>query len=55
MKKNKNVIVMVLFLWAGIFFMAACDGGGNGDDGNGTPPPSPPGAPTIEDIYAENR
>ena len=46
---------MVLFFCVGMFFMTACDGGGDGDDGNGTPPPSPPGAPTIEEIYAENR
>ena len=46
---------MILFLWAGLFFMTACDGGNGGDDGNGTPPPSPPSAPTIEEIYAENR
>ncbi|MCK4759481.1 MAG: FG-GAP repeat protein, partial [Candidatus Aminicenantes bacterium] len=54
MRKNKNVFFVALLLWTGIFFMAAC--GGNGvDNGDGTPPPSPPSAPTIEDIYTENR
>ncbi len=54
MRKNKSVFFVVLALWAGLFFMNAC-GGGNGTDGDGTTTPSPPGAPTIEDIYSENR
>ena len=54
MRKNKSVFFVALVLWTGIFFMAAC--GGNGvDDGDGTPPPSAPSAPTIEEIYSENR
>ncbi|MGD2246422.1 MAG: hypothetical protein PVI11_07745 [Candidatus Aminicenantes bacterium] len=54
MRRKKCVFFGILVLWAGLFFMNAC-GGGNGDDGDGTPPPSAPSAPTIEDIYSENR
>lgn len=54
MKRSKTVIFLALILGAGAFFMTAC-GGGNGGDGNGEPPPLPPGAPTIEDIFTDNR
>ncbi len=54
MKRSKTVIFLALVLGAGAFFMTAC-GGDNGGDGNGEPPPLAPNAPTIEDIYSENR
>ncbi len=43
---------MGFIVWAAMFIMTAC---GGGTDENGEPTPSPPGAPTIENIYAENR
>jgi hypothetical protein len=56
MKRNKSMIFFVLVLWTGAFFMAACDGGNGVDNGDETPPPpSAPSAPTIQDIYSENR
>ena len=55
MKRNKSMIFLALVMWAGAFFMAACDGGNGVDNGDETPPPSAPSAPTIEDIYSENR
>jgi hypothetical protein len=55
MKKNKTVIFLALVLWISAFFMAACDGGNGVDDGDGKPPPIAPSAPTIQDIYSENR
>jgi hypothetical protein len=44
-----------LVLWACAFFMTACDGGNGAEDGDETPTPSAPNAPTIEDIFSENR
>ncbi len=56
MKRNKSMIFLALVMWAGAFFMAACDGGNGVDNGDETPPPpSAPSAPTIQDIYSENR
>ncbi len=55
MKRSQTVIFLVLVLWGGIFFMTACGGGNGEEDGDQTPTPSAPNAPTIEDIYAENR
>ena len=52
MKKIKGLFVLGFFIWVAMFFMTAC---GGGTDENGEPTPSAPGAPTIEDIYAENR
>jgi hypothetical protein len=55
MKRSQTVIFLVLVLWGGIFLMTACDGGNGAEDGDQTPTPSAPNAPTIEDIYTENR
>jgi hypothetical protein len=55
MKRSRTVIFLALVLWGGIFFMSACDGGNGTEDGDQTPTPSAPNAPTIEDIYSENR
>jgi len=52
LKKVKGLLIMGFFVWAAMFIMTAC---GGGTDENGEPTPSPPGAPTIEDIYSENR
>jgi len=52
MKKIKGLFFLAFIIWAAMFIMTAC---GGGTDENGEPTPSAPGAPTIEDIYAENR
>ena len=52
MKKVKRLFFGAFITWAAMFIMASC---GGGTDENGEPTPPAPGAPTIEEIYAENR
>jgi len=51
MKKVWGLFFWSFIVWAAIFIMTSCSGG----DENGEPTPSAPGAPTIEEVYSENR
>jgi hypothetical protein len=55
MKRSQTVVFLAVIFLGGMFFMTACDGGNGAEDGDETPTPSAPNAPTIEDIYSENR
>ena len=55
MQRSQAVIFLAVIFLGGMFFMTACDGGNGAEDGDETPTPSAPNAPTIEEIYSENR